>query len=91
MKFYTYVAKVGNRIYTREIDNKGKCYSGYSNFKPTLYLPAPQEKSNYKTLDNKLVKNKVLLQLEKREKSKLIGESCRENHEFLVKLNLLNK
>ena len=55
MKFYTYVAKVGNRIYTREIDNKGKCYSGYSNFKPTLYLPAPQEKSNYKSLDNKLL------------------------------------
>ena len=55
MKFYTYVTKVGNRIYTREIDNKGKCYSGYSNFKPTLYLPAPQEKSNYKSLDNKLL------------------------------------
>jgi len=55
MKFYTYVAKVGNRIYTREIDNKGKCYSGYFNFKPTLYLPAPQEQSNYKSLDNKLL------------------------------------
>ena len=55
MKFYTYVAKVGNRIYTREIDNKGKCYSGYSSFKPTLYLPAPEEKSNYKSLDNKLL------------------------------------
>ena len=55
MKYYTYVAKIGNRIYTREIDNKGKCYSGYSNFKPTLYLPAPEEKSNYKSLDNKLL------------------------------------
>ena len=55
MKFYTYVTRVGNRIYTREIDNKGKCYSGYSNFKPTLYLPAPEEKSNYKSLDNKLL------------------------------------
>jgi DNA polymerase elongation subunit (family B) len=53
MRFYTYVAKVGNRIYTREIDNKGETYSGYTNFKPTLYLPAPQDKSDYKSLDNK--------------------------------------
>ena len=53
MLFYTYVAKVGNRIYTREIDNKGETYSGYTNFKPTLYLPAPQDKSDYKSLDNK--------------------------------------
>ena len=53
MLFYTYVVKVGNRIYTREIDNKGNRYSGYTNFKPTLYLPAPQDKSDYKSLDNK--------------------------------------
>ena len=53
MLFYTYVAKVGNKIYTREIDNKGETYSGYTNFKPTLYLPAPQDKSDYKSLDNK--------------------------------------
>ncbi len=53
MKFYTYVAKVGNRIYSREIDNKGITYSGYTNFKPTLYLPAPEDKSDFKSLDNK--------------------------------------
>ena len=52
-KFYTYVTRVGNRIYTREIDNKGERYSGYTNFKPTLYLPSPEEKSDYKSLDNK--------------------------------------
>jgi len=53
MLFYTYVAKVGNRIYIREIDNKGNRYSGYTNFKPTLYLPTPQDRSDYKSLDNK--------------------------------------
>ena len=52
MKFYTYVAKIGNRIYRREIDNKGERYSGYTHFKPTLYLPAPEDKSNYRSLDN---------------------------------------
>ena len=43
MKFYTYVTKIGNRIYRREIDNKGERYSGYTHFKPTLYLPAPED------------------------------------------------
>ncbi|MBK02939.1 MAG: DNA polymerase [Acidimicrobiaceae bacterium] len=52
MKFYTYVAKIGNRIYSREVDNKGETYSGYTSFKPTLYLPAPPDKSDYKSLDN---------------------------------------
>ncbi len=53
MKFYTYVAKIGNRIYTREIDDKGERYSGYTNFKPTLYLPAPEDKADYRSLNNK--------------------------------------
>ena len=53
MKFYTYVAKIGNRIYTREIDDKGERYSGYTNFKPTLYLPAPEDKADYRSLNHK--------------------------------------
>jgi len=53
MKFYTYVARIGNRIYTRELDAKGNRYAGYTNFKPTLYLPAPEDKADYRSLNNK--------------------------------------
>lgn len=51
MKFYTYAHQVFNKIYVREIDNKGEEYSETVNFKPTLYVPA--EKPNFKSLDNK--------------------------------------
>jgi len=55
MKFYTYASQVFNKIYIREIDNKGEEYSETFDFKPTLYVPAPKEKANYKSLDNKLL------------------------------------
>ena len=42
MKFYTYASQVFNKIYIREIDNKGEEYSETVNFKPTLYVPAPK-------------------------------------------------
>ena len=53
MKFYTYASQVFNKIYIREIDNKGEEYSETFDFKPTLYVPAPKEKANFKTLDNR--------------------------------------
>jgi len=53
MKFYTYASQVFNKIYVREIDNKGEEYSETINFKPTLYVTAPKEKSTFKSLDNK--------------------------------------
>ena len=55
MKFYTYVAQTSNKIYVREIDNKGEEYSSTVNFKPTLYVQSPPEKSTFKSLDNKLL------------------------------------
>ena len=53
MKFYTYISQIGNKIYVRDIDNKGKECSETVSFKPTLYVPCPPEKSTFKTLDNK--------------------------------------
>ena len=53
MKFYTYISQIGNKIYVRDIDNKGQEYSETVSFKPTLYVPCPPEKSTFKTLDNK--------------------------------------
>tara|TARA_Y100001936_G_C16090095_1_gene685320 strand:+ start:61 stop:2574 length:2514 start_codon:yes stop_codon:yes gene_type:complete len=52
MKFYTYASQVFNKIYTREIDNKGNEYSATVNFKPTLYVPAPKDKHTFRTLAN---------------------------------------
>ena len=53
MKFYTYILQVGNKIYTRDIDNKGMEYSEYVPFQPTLYVPCPDGKATFKTLDGK--------------------------------------
>ena len=54
MKFYTYASQVFNKIYIREIDNKGEEYSETINFKPTLYVSTQEkEKANFKSLDNK--------------------------------------
>ena len=53
MKFYTYVSQVFNKLYVREIDNKGEEYSETINFKPTLYVTTPKEKATFKSLDNK--------------------------------------
>ena len=53
MKFYTYASQVFNKIYIREIDSKGEEYSETFDFKPTLYVPAPKEKANFKTLDKR--------------------------------------
>ncbi len=53
MKFYTYVNQIGNKIYTRDIDNKGTEFSDSVSFKPTLYVPCPPEKSTFKSLDGK--------------------------------------
>ena len=52
MKFYTYASQVFNKIYIREIDNKGEEYSATVNFKPTLYVPAPKDKQTFKSLKN---------------------------------------
>ena len=52
MKFYTYASQVFNKIYIREIDNKGEECSATVNFKPTLYVPAPKDKQTFKTLKN---------------------------------------
>ena len=53
MKFYTYASQVFNKIYIREIDNKGEEYSETVNFKPTLYVTTLKEKATFKSLDNK--------------------------------------
>jgi len=53
MKFYTYVGQFQNKIYVRDIDSKGKEYSEYVPFEPTLYVPCPPEKATFRTLDNK--------------------------------------
>ena len=53
MKFYTYASQVFNKIYIREIDNKGEEYSETVNFKPTLYVTNLGEESTFKSLDNK--------------------------------------
>ena len=53
MKFYTYVSQIGNRLYIREIDNKGVEYSGYESFNPTMYVPCEPSQADFKTLDNK--------------------------------------
>ena len=51
MKFYTYVSQISNKIYVRDIDNKGQEYSESVSFEPTLYVPCPPEKSTFKSLD----------------------------------------
>ena len=53
MKFYTYASQVFNKIYVREIDNKGEEYSETINFKPTLYVTTPREQATFRSLDNK--------------------------------------
>jgi len=53
MKFYTYVSLIGNKIYARELDDKGIEYSATTSFKPTMFVPSPPDKANYKTLDGK--------------------------------------
>ena len=53
MKFYTYASQVFNKIYVREIDNKGEEYSETVNFKPTLYVTTPREQATFRSLDNK--------------------------------------
>ena len=50
MNFYTYIGLGPNKIYVRDIRN-GVEYSGYEKFKPTLFLPAPEDKANYRSLD----------------------------------------
>ena len=57
MKFYTYASQIFNKIYIREIDSKGEEYSETVNFTPTLYVPAPKEKANFRTLDHKPLAN----------------------------------
>ena len=51
MKYYTYATQIYNKIYVRELDSKGVQYSDTINFKPTLYVQAPPEKVNYKSLN----------------------------------------
>jgi len=53
MKFYTYASVIGNKVYVRDIDNKGEEHSEFVPFKPTMYVAAPPEKSTFKTLDGK--------------------------------------
>jgi len=53
MRFYTYIGQFNNKIYVRDIDNKGEEYSEYVPFEPTLYVPCPKEKATFRTLDNK--------------------------------------
>ena len=53
MKFYTYVSQIGNRLYIREIDNKGVEYSDYEHFNPTVYVPCNQSQADFRTLDYK--------------------------------------
>ena len=52
MNFYTYIGLGPNKVYVRDMKN-GIEYSGYEDFSPTLFLPSPQNKSNYKSLDSK--------------------------------------
>ena len=54
MKFYTYIGLQRNNIYVREFSgNEEHSYS--ENFQPTMYVPAPSDKCNYKTLTGKQV------------------------------------
>ena len=54
MKFYTYIGLLRNKIYVRELSgNEEHSYS--ENFCPTMYVQAPKEKCNYRTLTGKPV------------------------------------
>ena len=51
MNFYTYIGLGPNKVYVRDM-KIGIEYSGYEDFSPTLFLPSPKDKSNYKSLDS---------------------------------------
>jgi|LWDU01.1.fsa_nt_gi DNA polymerase elongation subunit (family B) len=51
MNFYTYIGLGPNKVYVRDMKN-GTEYSGYEDFCPTLFLPSPKDKSNYKNLNS---------------------------------------
>ena len=54
MKFYTYISLLHNQIYVREFSgNEEHSYS--ESFQPTMYVQAPLDKCNYRTLDGKPV------------------------------------
>ena len=56
MKFYTYVGLLRNKIYVRGFSgNEEQSYS--ESFQPTMFVQAPPEKCNYRTLDGKQVAN----------------------------------
>ena len=50
MKFYTYIGMIRNKIYVREFSGNEE-HSYAENFQPTIFVPAPSDKCNYKTLD----------------------------------------
>ncbi|MDP7366973.1 MAG: DNA polymerase domain-containing protein [Candidatus Pacebacteria bacterium] len=54
MRFYTYIGMMRNQIYVREFSGNEE-HSYTENFQPTMFVPAPPEKCNYRTLKGKPV------------------------------------
>jgi DNA polymerase elongation subunit (family B) len=55
MSFYTNTKVVGNQIYLRGVNSKGKRYKEKVKYSPTVFLPTKDD-SRHKTLDGKNVK-----------------------------------
>jgi len=54
MNFYTYVGLIKNKIYCRWFQDDNE-YSSNETFQPTMYVTAPPDKCQYKTLDGEPV------------------------------------
>lgn len=54
-RFYTNVFALGNKVFERGYDERGKRFHKYSYYKPTLYVPS-NEKTQFSTINGQFVK-----------------------------------